>query len=284
MQTIACCHWLIVLTTGGCPSRCMRRSARCCVTPPGDRLHLHADQRVPGGLFGDQPGPAGIRPGLPGRGYQPRGTSPRVPAAPGSRPRRSAPAPPSAGLRRPAGQRHEATSRSAAPGPRPPGLTGTRLGPGRAPPGSATPTEHPRQPVTGSRRLGLRDAAGHVRQAGPSPARRHGRWSFRRGETACRPLPRAGVIIAVGYSFSLRGDQQRVRQREPGGRAEPVDGASTAQHLDDGLRDTATYAGPAITAPCVIAADRKASAAFGVYASAQSGIGMPTSSRRRHPA
>ena len=33
--------------------------------------------------------------------------------------------------------------------------------------------------------------------------------------------------------------------------------------------------------PCVITADRKASAAFGVYASAQGGIGMPTSSTQK---
>jgi hypothetical protein len=93
-----------------------------------------------------------------------------------------------------------------------------------------------------------------------------------------------GVIIAAGYFVFIA----VVISNASGtvSRAAALSQSTAAFH---GLSTSMTAFGTQTTAcrashsplPCVVAADREASAAFGVYASAQSGIGMPTSSTQK---
>lgn len=299
MQTIALfVIWLIVLINGRMPqslyeaiSAVLRYSAR--VT--GYLFMLTSE--YPGGLFGDQAGPGGYpAPGYPAGGYQTEGyqtgghqaggypAAPGFPSAAGSAP---APAqPPAYGDQPVSGT--EGYQPVSGTGPAPAwGPPAPAWGQAAAPPGSATP-------------YGTAPAAGY----GQPPAPAYGTpqtmsktgWSV----PGSPPWPLVlsqgakqlvglfiglGVIIAAAYFVFIA----VVVSNAASGTASRAAALSQSTAAFHGLSASMTAFGTQTTAcrashnplPCVITADRKASAAFAVYASAQSGIGMPTSSTQK---
>jgi Domain of unknown function (DUF4389) len=245
----------------------------------------------PGGYQpeGDQPGgyqPEGDQTG----GYQPEGdqtggypAAPGFPSAAGSAP---APAqPPAYGDQQVSGT--EGYQPVSGTGPAPAGGSpAPAWGQAAPPPGSATP-------------YGTAPAAGSGQQPAPAygtpQAMSKAGWSVpgsppwplvlsREAKQLVGLFIGLGVIIAAGYFVFIAVLVSHATRTES--RAAARSQSTAAFH---GLSTSMTAFGTQTTAcrashnplPCVIAADRKASAAFGVYASAQSGIGMPTSSTQK---
>jgi hypothetical protein len=293
MQTIAAIViWLIVLINGKMPpslheaiSAVLRYSAR--VT--GYMFMLTSE--YPGGLFGDQAGPGG-QPGTAAYqaggqqagGYQApdyqAGGHPAAlgfPSAAGSAP---APAqPPAYGDQQVSGT--EGYQPVSGTGPAP------SWGQTAPPPGSATP-------------YGTAPAAGYGQQPAPAygtpQAMSTTGWSVpgsppwplvlsQRAKQLVGLFIGLGVIIAAAYFVFIA----VVVGHAASGTESRAAALSQSEAAFHGLSTSMTAFGTQTTAcrtnhhplPCVIAADRKASAAFAVYASAQGGIGMPTSSTQK---
>ena len=298
MQTIALfVIWLIVLISGRMPpslyaaiSAVLRYSAR--VT--GYIFLLTSE--YPRGLFGDQAGP-GSQPGTAAYpaggqetggyqaggyqagGYQPEGSpaAPGFPSAAGSAP---APAQPPA---------YDDLQVSGTEGYQP--VSGTGPAPAWGQPAPAAGSAPP---------YGTAPAAGYGQQPAPADGTPQAMSGAGLSVPGSPPWPlvlsqRAkqlvglflglGVIIAAAYLVFIAVVVSNA-QSSTDSRAAALSQSAAAFR---GLSTSMTAFGTQTTAcrtnhhplPCVIAADRKASAAFAVYASAQGAIGMPTSSTQQ---
>ena len=275
----------------------------------------------PGGLFGDQAGAGGYQaPGYPAGGYQPGGSQPGGYQPGGYQPGGSQPEGSQPEGYQPEGYQAEGypaasgfpSAAGSAPAPAQPPVYGDQpvsgtegyqpvSGTGPAPAwGSPAPAWGQAAPPPGSATpYGTSPAAGY----GQPPAPAYGTpqtmsktgWSV----PGSPPWPLVlsqgakqlvglfiglGVIIAAGYFVFIA-----VVISNASGTVSRAAARSQSTAAFHGLSTSMTAFGTQTTAcrashnplPCVIAADRKASAAFGVYASAQSGIGMPTSSTQK---
>jgi Domain of unknown function (DUF4389) len=291
--------WLIMLITGRMPtslyeaaSAVLRYSTR--VT---GYLYLLTSE-YPRGLFGDQAGP-GSQPGTAAYpaggqeagGYQADGYQHEgFPAAPGfPSPAGSAPAP----AQPPAyGDQQVSGTEGYQP------VSGTGPAPAGSPPapawGLAAPAAGSAPPY------GTAQAAGYGQQPAPAygapQAMSKAGWSVpgsppwplvlsQRARQLVGLFIGLGVIIAAAF-FVLISVVVSNAQSSTESRAAALNQTTAAFH---GLSTSMTAFGTQTTAcrtshhplPCVIAADRKASAAFAAYASEQGAIGMPTSSTQQ---
>jgi hypothetical protein len=301
METIALfVIWLIVLITGRMPQslhEAVGAVLRYSLRVTGYMFMLTSE--YPSGLFGDQAGPGGYQaPGYQAGGYQtgadqPGGypVAPGFPSAAGSAP---APArPPAYGDQQVSGT--EGYQPVSGTGPAPAWGSSEPAWDQTAPPGSATPYG---TPAAGG--YGTPPAAGYGTQPtagyGTAQIMSKAGWSVP-GEPPWRLVLSQGarqlvglfiglgVLIAAGCTvFIVIVVSHAVSGTES--RAAALSQSTAAFH---GLTTSMTAFGTQTTAcrsshnplPCVIAADRKASAAFAVYASTQGGIGMPTSSTQK---
>jgi hypothetical protein len=307
METIALfVIWLIVLITGRMPQplhEAVSAVLRYSLRVTGYTFLLTSE--YPGGLFGDQPGPGGLSGTAPypaggyqAGGYQAEGypATSGFPSAAGSAP---APAqPPAYGDQPVSGT--EGYQPVSGTGPAPAWGSPEPAWGQTAPPGSETPDGTP--PPAG---YGTPPAAGYGAQPGAGygmqPGAGYGTaqimskagwsvpgeppWRLVLSQSARRLVGLfigLGVLFAAGYVVFI----VVVVNHGTESRAAALTQSVAAFH---GLSTSMTAFGTQTTAcrashhplPCVIAADRKASTAFGTYASAQGGIGMPDSSTQK---
>lgn len=302
METIALfVIWLIVLITGRMPQplhEAVSAALRYSLRVTGYIFLLTSE--YPRGLFGDQPGPGDLRgtAPYPAGGSQAEGYPAALgfPSAAGSAP---APAqPPAYGGEQVSGA--EGYQPVSGTGPAPAWGSPEPAWGQTGPPGSETPYGAP--PPAG---YGTPPAAGYGAQPGAGygaqPGAGYGTaqimskagWSVP-GEPPWRLVLSQGarqlvglfiglgVLIAAGCVVFI----VVVVSHATESRAAALTQSVAAFHE---LSTSMTAFGTQTTAcrashhplPCVIAADRKASTAFGTYASAQGGIGMPDSSTQQ---
>lgn len=294
--------WLIVLITGRMPDtlhEAITAVLRYTLRYIGYLFMLTSE--YPRGLFGDQPAPGG----LPGTGPDPGEEYPAGPGFPSAAGSAPAPAQPAADGDQPVGS-IEGYQQVSGTGPEPvwappaPAWSQTAP-PGSTPPyGTPAPAGHGAPPAAGYGTppggYGTPPPAGYGTQPAPAygvpPAVSTAGWSV----PGAPPWPLFlslgakrlvglfivfGVIIGVAY-FVIIG----VAIGGANGTVSRTVALSESNAAFRGLSTSMAAFGSQTTAcrgshtplRCITAADQQASSAFGLYASAQGAVGMPTSS------